>query len=165
MSFTRFKQALIASTALIFSVVAHAADLDAQSQATFDTAQKFLTAAGTGDGDTLNALMADDFFWHNEGDTTIPWIGTWKGKDVVFGQFFPAFGAGLKATSWTTDFGFASGEQAAFFGKMSGILTNTGNETGEFSWAVRVHVVDGKVKSWNWLEDSFAISHAFHTPK
>ncbi|MEP4052323.1 MAG: nuclear transport factor 2 family protein [Litorimonas sp.] len=133
-----------------------------QGQRTLKVAEAFLTAAGSGDGETLNTLMADDFVWHNEGDATIPWIGNWEGKDVVFGEFMPAFGAGLKTTSWTTDYKMASGNQAIFMGKMSAIANNSGAETGEFSWAVRVHVEDEKVKSWNWFEDSFAVSQAYH---
>ena len=136
-----------------------------EGQETLKVAETFLTAAGGGDGETLNSLMADDFVWHNEGDETIPWIGNWEGKDVVFGQFMPAFGAGLKTTSWTTDYKFASGDQAVFMGSMSAIANNSGAETGTFSWAVRVNVVDGKVKSWNWFEDSFAISQAYHGDK
>ena len=133
-----------------------------QGQETLNVAQSFLQAAGSGDGETLNALMADDFVWHNEGDPSVPWIGNWEGKEVVFGEFMPAFGAGLQTTSWATDYSMASGDQAVFIGTMSGILTNSGTDTGTFSWAVRVHVEDGKVKSWNWFEDSYAISKAFH---
>ena len=133
-----------------------------EGQKTLKVAQDFLQAAGSGDGDTLNKLMADDFVWHNEGDPTIPWIGTWEGKKVVFGEFMPAFGAGLTATSWTTDYSMASGNQAIFMGSMSATANNSGAETGVFSWAVRVHVEDGKVKSWNWFEDSYAVSQAFH---
>lgn len=133
-----------------------------RGQETIKVAQAFLQAAGSGDGETLNKLMADDFVWHNEGDKTIPWIGNWEGKDVVFGTFMPAFGGGLKTTSWTTDYSMASGNQAVFMGTMSATATNTGAETGVFSWAVRVHVEDGKVKSWNWFEDSFAVSQAYH---
>lgn len=133
-----------------------------QGQRTLKVAEAFLTAAGSGDGETLNQLMADDFVWHNEGDATIPWIGTWEGKDVVFQKFMPAFGAGLTTTSWTTDYSLASGDQAVFIGKMGATANNTGADTGEFSWAVRVHVEDGKVKSWNWFEDSYAVSKAYH---
>lgn len=133
-----------------------------QGQETLKVAKAFLAAAGSGDGQTLNTLMSDDFVWHNEGDKTIPWIGNWEGKETVFKVFMPAFGEGLKTTSWATDYSFASGEQAVFMGKMNAIANHTGAETGEFSWAVRVHVEDGKVKSWNWFEDSFAVSQAFH---
>lgn len=133
-----------------------------EGQETLKVAESFLMAAGSGDGETLNTLMADDFVWHNEGDETIPWIGNWEGKDVVFGEFMPAFGAGLKTTSWTTDYKFASGDQAVFMGTMSAIANKSGAETGTFSWAVRVNVENGKVKSWNWFEDSFAISQAYH---
>lgn len=129
---------------------------------TLGTAQAFLEAAGMGDMDKLNALMRDDFVWHNEGDSSIPWIGTWEGKQKVLQEFLPAFGAGLKTTSWTTDYSFAKGEHAVFIGTMSADANNTGKSTGSFSWAVRVHVIDGKVKSWNWFEDSYAVSQAYH---
>ena len=89
------------------------------TQQTLATAQAFLKAAGSGDGEKLNQLMADDFVWHNEGDSKIPWIGNWQGKEAVFNQFMPAFGAGLQITSWTTDYSFASSDQAVFIGTMS----------------------------------------------
>ncbi len=129
---------------------------------TLEVAQSFLEAAGTGDMKTLAALMAEDFVWHNEGDADVPWIGNWEGKDTVLNTFLPAFGAGLKTTGWTTDYSFANGDQAVFMGTMSADANRTGQSTGTFSWAVRVHVVDGKVMSWNWLEDSYAVSKAYH---
>ncbi len=133
-----------------------------QDSATLATAQSFLQAAGMGDMKKLQSLMTEDFVWHNEGDSRIPWIGTWKGKSKVLRDFLPTFGAGLKTTSWTTDYSFASGEQAVFIGTMSAIANNSGLDTGSFSWAVRVHVVDGRVKSWNWFEDSYAVSTAYN---
>ncbi len=136
-----------------------------QEAQTLAVAQSFMQAAGSGDGEKLNALMADDFFWYNEGDSAIPWIGKWEGKDAVFNQFMPAFGAGLKVTSWKTDHSFVNGNQAVFMGTMSAIANKTGIDTGKFTWIVRVHVEDGKVKSWNWFEDSYAVSKAFHGDK
>ncbi|MGH1428645.1 MAG: nuclear transport factor 2 family protein [Arenicella sp.] len=141
------------------------ATLDPQSAKTLEVAKSFLSAAGSGDMDTLKKLMANDFVWHNEGDKSIPWIGLWKGKDVVLNDFMPKFGAGLTVTSWTTDYSFANGNQAVFIGTMSAIANNSGVDTGKFSWVVRVHVEGGKVKSWNWFEDSFAVSKAYHAKK
>lgn len=138
---------------------AEAANLEAS---TLSAAKAFLQAAGSGDGDTLGELMADDFVWHNEGDKRVPWIGTWTGKNVVFGEFMPKFGAGLSVTQWSTDYEFVSGEHAVFMGTMTADATDTGESTGLMTWAVRVHVADGQVTSWNWLEDSFAVSRAYH---
>ena len=149
-------------TGLMMTTITGVANADEQSDQTLNVAQSFLEAAGSGDGKTLNELMADDFVWHNEGDSTIPWIGNWEGKEKVMGTFMPAFGAGLKVTSWTTDYSFSKADQAVFIGTMSAIANKTGIDTGKFSWAVRVHVENGKVKSWNWFEDSFAVSKAFH---
>ncbi len=129
---------------------------------TLETAKAFLWAAGSGDAAKLKSLMAEDFIWHNEGDSSIPWIGDWQGQEKVFGEFFPLFGAGLKVTSWTTDYSFVNDNHAVFMGTMSAIANNTGVDTGKFSWAVRVEVENGKVMSWNWFEDSFAVSKAFH---
>lgn len=144
---------------------ANAVANDKQSEKTLEVAQAFLYAAGSGDMKTLNALMTDDFVWHNEGDKSLPWIGTWEGKDTVLNTFLPAFGAGLKTTSWTTDYSFANGDQAVFIGTMSATANNTGVDTGKFSWTVRVHVEGDKVKSWNWFEDSYAVSKAYHAKK
>ncbi|MEE1674925.1 nuclear transport factor 2 family protein [Agarivorans aestuarii] len=150
----------------MFQLSAVHADSDVAKQAdsakTLETAQAFLWAAGSGDMEKLDSLMSDDFVWHNEGDSNIPWIGNWQGKETVLNSFLPKFGAGLKVTSWTTDYSFANGEQAVFMGTMSAIANESGIDTGKFSWAVRVHVVDGKVKSWNWFEDSYAVSKAYH---
>lgn len=153
----------IYSILLMALFIIPAAHADEQSDQTLAIAQSFLEAAGSGNGDKLNELMSDDFVWHNEGDSNIPWIGNWEGKEKVFGEFMPAFGAGLKVTSWTTDYSFSKGDQAVFMGTMSAIANNSGVDTGKFSWAVRVNVVDGKVKSWNWFEDSFAVSKAYHS--
>lgn len=136
-----------------------------QGQETLRVAQSFLGAAGSGDIATLSNLMADDFVWHNEGDSSVPWIGNWEGKETVLTKFLPSFGGGLKTTSWTTDYSLADGDQAVFMGTMSATANNSDVNTGKFSWAVRVNVEDGKVKSWNWFEDSFAVSQAYHGTK
>lgn len=138
-----------------------AGNKDDKSEHTLAVAMAFLTAAGSGDAETLSKLMTDDFVWHNEGDKSVPWVGTWDGKEEVLTKFMPLFGAGLTPTSWTTDYSFAKGDQAVFIGTMSAKLNNTGAETAVFSWAVRVHVEGDQVKSWNWFEDSYAISKAY----
>ncbi len=138
---------------------------DTQSDKTIAVAQAFLNAAGSGDMKALKSLMADDFVWHNEGDQRLPWIGSWKSKKTVLNEFMPKFGAGLKVTSWTTDYSFSNGNQAVFMGTMSAIANKSGVDSGKFSWAVRVHVEVDKVKSWNWFEDSYAVSKAYHASK
>jgi hypothetical protein len=42
------------------------------------------------------------------------------------------------------------------------LTTASGEETGEFTFALRAKVRDGKVVLWNWFEDSYDVSRTFH---
>ena len=135
--------------------------MDEISQASFDTVMAFMAAMGEGP-DAMSPLMADDMVWRNEGDATIPWIhGGIEGKDAIF-EFLGVFGAGLQTTLWENTDAFASGDTVAVFGRMNGITTASGQEIGEFSFALRAKVRDGQVVLWHWFEDSFALSQAYH---
>ena len=135
--------------------------MDAQSQASLDTVMAFMGAMGSGDMDAMSALMDDDMVWHNEGDTAMPWIGPWVGKQTIF-EFLGVFGANLQTTLWENEDAFASGDTVAVFGRMNGTTTASGKEIGEFTFALRAKVRDGKLVLWNWFEDSYAVSRAFH---
>jgi len=69
----------------------------------------------------------------------------------------------FQTTEWKNTDAFASGDTVAVFGKMNGKLTKSGKDTGEFSFALRAKVEDGQVVLWNWFEDSFAVSQAYHS--
>ncbi|MEM6664506.1 MAG: nuclear transport factor 2 family protein [Pseudomonadota bacterium] len=140
---------------------ASAQTMDAASQATFDTVMAFMGAMGGGDMDTMASLMADDMVWHNEGDKSLPWIGPWQGKDAIF-KFLGIFGENFKTTSWENIDALALGDTVAVFGKMSAITTKSGKETGDFTFALRAKVRDGKVVLWHWFEDSYAVAQAYH---
>ncbi len=146
---------------LSLTVNARAAEMDAESQETFDTVMAFMGAIGSGDMDTAISLMADDMVWMNEGDKDMPWIGPWNGKEEIL-NFLPIFGANFKTTAWENTDAFALGDTVAVFGNMNGITTNSGKEIGAFTFALRAKVRDGKVVLWNWFEDSFAVSQAYH---
>ena len=135
--------------------------MDADSQASFDTVMAFMGAMGNGDMTAMGDLMADDMVWHNEGDSTLPWIGETVGKEAIF-EFLGVFGANLQVTKWENTDAFASGDTVAVFGVMDGITTQSGQTIGEFSFALRAKVRDGQVVLWNWFEDSFALSQAYH---
>ena len=155
------KTALGAVLALALSVNTQAADMDTTSQATFDTVMAFMGAMGKGDMDTVTSLMADDMVWQNEGDTSMPWIGPWKGKDEIM-KFLGVFSENFQTTAWENTDAFASGDTVAVFGNMNGITTHSGAEIGDFTFALRAKVRDGKVVLWNWFEDSYAVSQAYH---
>jgi len=147
--------------ALSASQTVGAQTADEQSKATLDTAMAFMQAMGSGDMDGMSKLMADDMVWHNEGDKRLPWIGNWEGKEAIF-NFLGVFSKNLETTLWENTDAFASGDTAAFFGKMNGITTNSGKEIGEFTFALRVKVRDGQIVLWHWFEDSFAVSQAYN---
>ena len=135
--------------------------MDETTQATFDTVMAFMGAMGSGDMEKMGALMADDMVWHNEGDSSLPWIGETRGKENIF-QFLGVFSQNLTTTKWENTDAFASGDTVAVFGVMDGITTKSGQEIGEFTFALRAKVRDGQVVLWHWFEDSFAVSQAYH---
>ena len=135
--------------------------MDDKSQASLDTVMAFMGAMGSGDMDAMSALMADDMVWQNEGDANLPWIGTWTGKEAIFG-FLGTFTENVQTTHWENQEAFASGDTVAVFGRMKLKTTVSGVETEEFSFALRAKARDGQVILWNWFEDSFAVSKAFH---
>ena len=150
-----------AATGLAFGGSAQSAGMDAASQASFDTVMAFMGAMGGGDMEAMSALMADDMVWVNEGDASLPWIGTWEGKETVFG-FLETFSENVQVTLWENEDAFASGDTVAVFGRMKMLTTKTGQETAPFTFALRAKTRDGQVVLWNWFEDSFAVSEAFH---
>lgn len=149
-----------AATGLALATSAKAQTAD-ESQASFDTVMAFMGAMGGGDMDSMGALMADDMVWQNEGDSDLPWIGTWEGKETIFG-FLGDFSQNVQVTHWENQDAFASGDTVAVFGRMKLLLTGSGAETDEFTFALRAKVRDGQVVLWNWFEDTYAVSQAFH---
>ncbi|MEM9076349.1 MAG: nuclear transport factor 2 family protein [Bacteroidota bacterium] len=133
-----------------------------QSQETLTIANAFMNAMGQGDMDTMIGLMHDDMVWQNAGDSSLPWIGPWRGKKAILEDFFPVFGENFKTLKLEPSDSFAQGDTAAYFGHMVGLLSKSNQETNEFTYALRVKVKDGKVVLWNWFEDSFEVSRAYH---
>ena len=146
---------------LALSVSSIAQTMDDASQATFDTVMAFMGAMGKGDMETMSSLMADDMVWQNEGDPSLPWIGPWEGKETIFG-FLGTFSKNVQVTHWENTDAFARGDTAAVFGQMQLKTTQSGQETEIFTFALRAKVQNGQVILWNWFEDSFAVSSAFH---
>lgn len=158
---TLLKMSLGGALALILSQKAGAQIMDENSKASFDTVMAFMGAMGAGERNKMGALMADDMVWHNEGDTKLPWIGVTNGKENIF-KFLGVFSENLQTTMWENEDAFASGDTVAVFGRMNATTTKTGQSTGEFTFALRAKVRDGKVVLWNWFEDSFAVSQAYN---
>lgn len=136
--------------------------MNTQSEETMKIAMAYMDAMGKGDMKTMLNLMHDDMVWQNEGDSRMPWIGPWKGKKAILEEFMPLFGENFKTTKWETEDAFASGDTAAFFGRMIGLTTKSNQATKEFTFALRVKVKDGKIILWNWFEDSFEVSQTYH---
>lgn len=143
--------------------VNEAVKLAEQSQETLNIANSFMAAMGSGDMEKMKSLMHEDMVWDNSGDSSLPWIGPWKGKQAILEDFLPSFGKNFVTKKWEPTDGFASGDTAAYFGQMIGLLTKSNKETEEFTYALRVKVKDGKVILWNWFEDSYEVSEAYHS--
>ncbi|MEM8970748.1 MAG: nuclear transport factor 2 family protein [Pseudomonadota bacterium] len=155
------KTTIVSVLAATLATHSEAQDMDATSQASFDTVMAFMSAMGSGDMEAMDALMADDMVWHNEGDPSLPWIGETVGKENIF-AFLGIFSSNLSVTKWENEDAFASGNTVAVFGRMNGTTTASGREVGEFTFALRAKVHDGQIMLWNWFEDSFAVSQAYH---
>ena len=151
------------SAALAFGIInqAKAQNMDDETQNSFNVVMAFMMAMGKGDMAAMADLMADDMIWHNEGDPSLPWIGETKGKEAIF-KFLGVFSSNLETRLWKNTDAFASGDTVAVFGRMNAVVTKTGQETGEFTYALRAKVREEKVVLWNWFEDSFAVSQAYH---
>ncbi len=133
-----------------------------QSKETMKIASSYMEAMGKGDMETMINLMHDDMVWQNEGDSSLPWIGPWKGKKVILEEFMPLFGENFKTLQWETNDAISGGDTAAFFGRMVGLTTKSNQQTKEFTFALRVKVKDGKIILWNWFEDSYEVSKTYH---
>ena len=155
------KVSVAAATGATLATVASAQSNDDESQASLDTVMALMGAMGRGDMAKMDGLMADDMVWLNEGDPSIPWIGPWNGKEAIFG-FLGIFSENFKTTKWENTDILASGDTVAIFGDMNGVTTKSGQEIGDFTFALRAKVRNGKVVLWNWFEDSFAVSKAYH---
>lgn len=142
-----------------------AGSADNHSDQTMKVAMGFMDAMTKGEMDKMKSFMHEDMVWQNGGDKSLPWIGLWKGKNVILETFLPTFGANFQTLKWESSDAFSSGDTAAFFGQMAGLLTKSNQKTDEFTWALRVKVKDDKVILWNWFEDSFEVSQAFHGQK
>ena len=155
------KVSVAAATGATLATVASAQSNDDESQASLDTVMALMGAMGRGDMAKMDDLMADDMVCLNEGDPSIPWIGPWNGKEAIFG-FLGVFSENFKTTKWENTDILASGDTVAIFGDMNGVTTRSGQEIGDFTFALRAKVRNGKVVLWNWFEDSFAVSKAYH---
>lgn len=142
--------------------VAKMATPNAESAETLRIANAYMGAMNAGDMETMVSLMHDNMVWQNAGDTSMPWIGPWNGKQAILEQFFPSFMENFETVKWDSEDAFSSGDTAAYFGSMIGRLKKSGKETNEFPFALRVKVKDGKIILWNWFEDSYEVSKAFH---
>ena len=77
------KASIAAATGASIASVALAGD-EEQSEASLQTVMGLMGAMGSGDMAAMADLMADDMVWHNEGDSTLPWIGENTGKEAIF---------------------------------------------------------------------------------
>jgi len=138
------------------------APVDKEAAKTMEVAMGFMGAMTGGEMQKMKDFMHEDMVWQNGGDSSLPWIGVWEGKNVILEKFLPVFGENFQTLKWESEDAISGGDTAAFFGVMKGLLAKSNQKTEDFTWALRVKVKDGKVILWNWFEDSYEVSRAYH---
>lgn len=155
--------ALVTAIALtaIFAASSCAESKPAESQS-LAIVQEFMGAMGKGDMEKFTGMMAEDMVWHNEGDTTLPWIGTHRGKAAIMSDYLQNAGANMKTLSMSPSAMFADGNKVGVFGQFEIEMIKTGKKVkSSFAILIEVDQANRQIKSWNFHEDSFGVARAY----
>lgn len=127
---------------------------------TDETVDAFFAAFGSGDGETLLGLFADETDFRVAGSPDVPWAGERRSREEI-GAFFGIFGEVLTAPeSFEVTGRVTQGEDAVVFATaVFGVLATGKSFTNPY--ALRFTVVDGKIVRYHMYEDSYAIHAAF----
>ena len=150
---------LLASVFLAGACAQEKSDPGAESMA---VVQDFMGAMGAGDFEKLQSLMHEDMVWKNEGDANVPWIGTHEGKAAILSDYMGPSGKHMKILSMSPSAMFARGDQAAVFGRFEAQMVESGKKaSSSFAILIGVDRQAKQIVSWQFFEDSFAVSEAF----
>ncbi|WP_433556080.1 nuclear transport factor 2 family protein [Pseudonocardia xinjiangensis] len=121
--------------------------------------QHYLDIFFKGDVDKTLECLADDVIWKVQGAPDVPTIGLRRGKQEVR-EWMELFPQNFQPVEFNIERTFESGDQVVLVGHFKHRILSTGREfASDFSAICTVR--DGKVSSYNFLEDSYALWRSF----
>ncbi|WP_158169964.1 nuclear transport factor 2 family protein [Mycolicibacterium smegmatis] len=111
------------------------------------------------DIDQTLECLTDDVRWHVQGAPDVPTIGTRRGKDEVR-EWMLLFPRHFQPLSFAIEHTFEHGDHVVVVGHFSHRIIDTGKEFSS-DFATICTVRDGKLASYNFIEDSFGLWNAF----
>lgn len=117
------------------------------------------TVAAGASPETIADLFDTDAVWDMPGAVhLVSWIGPRKGREGV-AAFFRELRENIEPLSFTITSTLADGEKAATFGHLRSRVKRT-DKVIETSFAAELTVRDGKITTYRFFEDSYAVVEA-----
>ena len=107
----------------------------------------------------LLALYADDIEWIGSESDSLPFAGTWHGKDQV-AEFFTQLGQAQEALRFEPETFIAEDNRVVVTGQASWLVKSTGQQY-ESPWVHVFTIRDGKVAQFQHYSDTAAAEAAF----
>jgi len=121
--------------------------------------QHYLDTFFEKDVDKTLDCLTEDVVWKVQGAPDVPTIGVRHGREQVR-EWMALFPPHFQPLDFKVERIFESGDQAVLTGHFTHRILSTGKEfTSDF--AVICSVRDGKVSSYNFIEDSYALWRSF----
>lgn len=121
--------------------------------------QHYLDTFFKKDVDKTLDCLTEDVVWKVQGAPDVPTIGVRRGREQVR-EWMALFPPNFQPLNFKVERIFESGDQAVLTGHFTHRILSTGKEfTSDF--AVICAVRDGKVSSYNFIEDSYALWRSF----
>jgi ketosteroid isomerase-like protein len=120
---------------------------------------EFFTAFGAGDLDHVLALAHEDIEIVATGPDSVPWYGTYHGRDGLQ-QFLDQLGGNTQTEAFSVDWLVSEQETVFAAGHLKHRITSTGN-VFESDWALRCAVREEAIIEYQFFEDTAAAAAAF----
>lgn len=121
--------------------------------------QHYLDTFFEKDIDKTLECLTDDVVWKVQGATEVPTIGVRHGKEEVR-AWLALFPVNFESLAFDIERTFENGDQVVITGFVKHRILVTGREfASDFAAICSVH--DGKISSYNFIEDSYALWRSF----
>lgn len=131
-----------------------------QANPTLEVVEHFYgTVAAGASPETIADLFSTDAIWDMPGAVhLVSWIGPRKGREGV-AAFFRELRENIEPLSFSITSILTEGEKAATFGNLRSRVKRTGKVI-ETRFATEFTVHDGKIVTYRFFEDSYAVAEA-----